>query len=1263
MDWMSIDSSRREPHLFAKPGLAVISAATEWAPSQRRFHRLNKVSRAIRTFGRTLDRNLYQIVFLCWVGVTVGVPAKAQIDMGRVLGRVTDKSGAVVPGAKVSLTNEGTNFTRTTNTAADGNYVFPDIKVGSYRVEVEATGFEKFVQAGVTVDVRQDVLINATLVPGKMTQTIEVTGAIQQLQTQSSSTGQTIGGTAVNDLPLNGRDWTTLALISTGVNISQPDNSLLRPLFSADGHDLWVNDYRVNGIDNNQGFSNPKPYMVLPPPDALSEFKVETQNYSADLGFGGGAVVDATVKSGTNAIHGDVWEYLRNSEMDSANFFENSPTPVKKGLYQQSQFGGTLGGPVYIPHLYDGRNKTFFFVDYQGTRANQATPEVDSVPTATMVSSGYTNLQDLINPLYQSGTSTDDLGRVFPLGAVFDPATTRAVTKGSVDPVTDLTATATGYVRDPFYQGSLVNMTAFNTAAAEANMNILPATRLDSNAIKLLQLYPTPTQSGIISNFTYDPSTTTSANQVDWRVDENISSVDQLFATGSWSHEFVFGPPEIPNFIGGSGDYYGEGNNTYGAQGYALSETHAFSSTMVNEIRLGYEQSPAQKEPSIANEFGIPAQFGIQGIIQTGGNGGLPEFAISGLTTLGVVGPIQQFNSSIWDLTENLTKVHGAHTFKVGFQGVHERDFLYAPNPGERGAFTFSGAYVSVPNFSGSSTGIAQLLLSPMNSTVGGYNDVGGADSVSASKIYETDADHYYFGIYAQDDWKITPKLTLNIGVRWDDDTPEIDRHQNESNFNPGPPNAGAEFVVSSTGCSQPFSSSFNTLTAKDGIAVVCAPASAFGSVQKLNFAPRIGLAYRLGDKFVVRAGWGLFYVQGEEGSIGQVNGFVSRNYPSSFSFSYPSPNPYTPVTYGNGSIATIENGLSAVSFVPSLVNASGLGLLGRQWNYGGPYYVDYNFMVQYQLSPNQTFSLGYVGNQAHKLLQNETLNDTNEILPPGATTQNYVPFPDFARGQNYETFNGYTNYNGMQMTFMRKFSAGLDFNANFTWSRCMSAYRNVLSDETLPAFRAPFLSGFGIAGDYGPCDADEPHVLHLSGHYALPFGNGMRFMGNAKGVVNQALGGWQTNWILTLQDGQPFNVGCASSTTANFGCAALLTGQNIYAGPHNVNDWLNAAAFASPPAATAIGQTNYAPLGGQVGQAFGPGEHRIDFSLFKEFPVTESKHVELRGEFFNLTNTPWFSTPSQLNYTNTATFGRITALRDLTADPRQVQLALKFFW
>jgi hypothetical protein len=1176
------------------------------------------------------------------------------------LGRVTDQSGAVVPGAQVTLRNQGTGLVLTTRTASDGDYVFPALKIGAYRVEIEASGFETFVEAGIALHVRQDALINATLVPGRMNQTIQVKGVSPILQTQNSSVGQIVGTNTVNDLPLNGRDWTSLAEISTGVSVGEPDNSLNRILFSAAGHDMWTNDYRVNGIVNMTGQANPRGYIALPPPDAMSEFKIETENYSADLGFGGGAVIDATMKSGTNQIHGDAWDYVRNSTFDAAQFFENS-TGEKKGLYEQNQFGFTLGGPVVIPHFYNGRDKTFFFVDYQGLRYSQASPFIETVPTSTMVGSGYTDLQDLITD--QSGTQTDDLGRTFPLGTVFDPATTRLVTAGQVDPITGLIAKTSGYVRDPFYEGTLVGTTNFTSAATESRLNMLPTDRLDPNAIKLLGLYPLPDQPGYINDYAYDPSATTSTNQTDYRVDENFSPRDQMFFYGTWEGELNVEPPYIPG-LGGAGDYYGEGPNSYGWQAYAISETHSFSPTMVNETRLGWARSEGDKTPTIAGDLGIPAEFGIQGIPQTPGNEGLPDLNIGGLTGLGVSATSQLFYSTVWDLTENLTNVHGTHTFKAGFQGDQIRYFIKSGGPSTRGDFCFTGAYTSVPNTSGANNGVAQLLLSPTATSVpGGFNDAGGANSVSASNFYQTDAISYYFGTYFMDDWRVTPKLTLNLGLRWDHDTPEIDRHGNEADFIPGSPGNGAEYVIGQHLCTS-VGPSFTALGKEEGIAVGCAPVSAFGSFQKANFAPRVGLAYRFTSKLVGRGGYGIFYDEGVGAGEGQDNMGPSTNYPNEYFFSFPSPSPGQPITYANGSIATLENGLSAVSFSPATVNAEGLTLAGRQWIYEAPYYEDYNLSVQYQVSPNQTFTLGYVGDQAHHMMQNITSNDPDEILPPGLNSQNYVPYPDFARGATYESTSGDTYYNSLQATFERRFSGGLDLNGNYTYSKCRSDYRNVLSDETLGSFRAPYLPGFGIQGDYGYCDADEPNLVHVSGMYQLPFGKGMHFLTNSSGLVNSLLGGWQANGILTLQDGQPFNIGCPVSTTADFGCWALLVpGQNVYAGPHNVNDWLNAAAFATPPVATAIGQSNYAPLGGSPSQAHGPGDRRLDFSLFKEFPITESKHFEFRAEFFNLTNTPWFANPSQTNFANPKLFGEITSVRDGANDPREIQFALKFFW
>jgi hypothetical protein len=1207
--------------------------------------------------GKQLTVTVGVLVFLLFIILSMAPALDAQIVTGTIEGMVKDQSGATIPGAKVDLINEGTGARLEMTTGPSGYYVFPRLKVGRYTIEAEAKGFARVVHSGLSLNIQQVVVVNVTLVPGKVTQTIVVKTATPILQTQDASVGQVVGARLINDLPLNGRDFTELALIVTGTSNTAPDSSLDRPFFTSSGHPMVQNDYRLNGIDNNnEEHINPEPYMVAPPPDALEEFNLQTNNYSAEFGHSAGAILNAVTKSGTNSIHGDLWEFLRNDTFDAAQFFQNAAGETK-APYHQNQLGGTLGGPVVIPHVYNGKDKTFFFVDAQITRIHEADVSVDSVPSTTEVASGFTNMQDLITD--QSGTRTDALGRTLPLGTVFNPATTRLVTAGQVDPVTGLTATTTGYVRDPFYEGSLVGVTNFTSAAQEAKLNILPADRLDPNAIKLLSLYPAAQSSGIISNYTYPASLINDTNSFDFRFDQNISTRDQLAVTGDWYERYGVQPGAYPGIAGDAATYPNSIQDRHGMT-YMVSETHSFSPTLMNEVRLGWGNSPFSYLSPYGNMKGIPAQYGIQGIPQTADNGGLPPISIGGLTGMGEGGYLPVIEtSSNWDLMDNVTKVHGAHTIEAGFQGSYIMGYsLDAPY--SRGAFCYSGAYTEVPNTSGGSTGLAQLLLAPVLSTVpDGIDDVGGPDSVRASSMGYQNPVRTYLGAYFQDDWKVARKLTLNLGLRWDRFGAYADRFGAQGNFVPGADGSEAQYLIPERSCHTPVSASFVTLTQQDGISVQCSDNPGLGTVQNGLFSPRLGLAYMVTPKLVVRAGYGLFYGDMGSSEEGQTE---LGNYPFVYQLSYSAPDPGHPVTFPDGSSATYETGLSQVDLSPSAVNAQYLSLTGVQWNHEAPYFSDYNFMVQYALTPQDSIQLGYVGNVSRHGTTNSAANLPSQILPPGLDVYDYVPYPDFAEGSSYYTYNGNSYYNSLQATFQRTFKDGLTFNANYTYSKCRGDVRN--SFNSIGGFRAADLPGFGIQGDYSLCMDDIPNLMHLSGLYQLPVGNGRRFLGNSHGVLNQVLGGWETNWILTEMDGLPFNIGCPISTTTGFGCFALLVpGHNIYAGSHDVNDWLNPAAFANPPVATSIGESNYAPLGGAPTQALGPGLHRLDFSIFKEFPISESKRFEFRTEIFNLTNTPWFANPSYTDFTDTATFGRITSLEDGLNDPREIQFALKFYW
>ncbi len=1198
---------------------------------------------------------------LAWL--LLGAPATfAQVDTGTILGTIQDPTGAVIPAAKVTLTNEGTGIALVTTSAADGTYIFTPIRIGIYSVTVEKEGFQTVVRPDVPLHVTEQVKVDVTLSPGQVTQQIEVTGAPPLLQTQTSSVGQTQGSQAINDLPLNGRNYTFLAQIGAGVTQTSPTGRGLEGTgsFIANGLPLVHNNYLLDGIDNNNDtvdFLNGAAFAVLPPPDALQEFKIQTSNFTAEFGRAGGAVVNATIKSGTNQLHGDIWEFIRNDKLDAANFFENSPAHVQKGEFRRNQFGGAIGGPVTIPHVYSGRDRTFFFFDFEGTRIRQAVPQLASVPTNNELHSGFTDFQDLITG--QSGTQSDLLGRTFPLGTILDPATTRTVTAGQADPVTGLVATSSGLARDPFSTGSLMGATDFTTPAAEALLNMLPASRLDQNAIKILQLYPAPTGAGIFNNFSADRGSKEDTNHFDARVDQNFSAKDQLFGRVSFTHDLKF----IPGPFTGAADGSAFNAGTFVDVNFngGLSETHSFSSTLINELRLGYSRIHTTQLQVDGNNLGIPAQFGIQGIPQAPTNGGLPRLDISGLSSLGAVAFLPGNRASdTTQLTENFTKVYGSHAFKGGLEVQYLRHPWLAP-AWSRGEFSFAGDYTEVPNEANGNTGAAQLLLSPTQTSVpNGLNGVGGAEAVFASNFAGPDDIRHYFASYFQDDWKVTPKLTLNLGLRWEYFSPIGEEYGAQANFIPNPPGS-AQYLITTRRKNEPLSPTFLSTLALDGISLGYSNKFGLVNAPKNNFAPRVGLAYQVTPKLVVHAAYGIFSAGFED--IGGAPD-LGENYPFLYDFSFFAPDPGHPITYPDGSFATLENGLAGVALRPTGVNGSGLALQGDQVNFKTPYAQEYNLTFQYQLSPNQTIQLGYLGNTSRHLYSSPGLNVPTVILPPGTNPQLYVPFPDFGRGATYVTNQANSYYNSIQLTFERRFISGLSILATYTYAKCRGDDENLLGIGNAKGYRAPYLPGFGIRGDYGYCGDDTTNVFHYSGTYQLPVGNGKRFAGSVPGALNQVIGGWSINWITTLESGLPFSIGCPIGTTADFGCYALLVpGQNIYSGPHNVNHFLNPKAFAQPLSATTVGQSDFSVLGGAPTQAHGPGYHRLDFSLFKNFQTTEKTHLEFRAEFFNLTNTPQFANPSFLDFTNTQTFGQITSLRDGANDPRQIQFALKFYW
>jgi hypothetical protein len=1280
--------------------------------------------------------------------------AFGQVDEGSISGTVQDTTGAVVPSAKVVLLNTDQGITRQITTNATGEYVFSPVRIGHYTITVTATGFAKTTQTNLTVQVAQALQVNVVLKPGTASETVQVTEAPPLLQTEEASTGQVIGRQQVNDLPLNGRNFTFLAQLGAGMQTPQADTrgNAASGAFSANGERPAQNNYLLDGIDNNSDnvdFLNGTNYVILPPPDAIQEFKVQTSDYSAQLGRAAGAVMNATVKSGTNQFHGDAWEFFRNDKLDAADWFEdNSPTP-HKGELRLNQFGATAGGPIF-------RNKIFFFGDYQGTRRVQGTSLNPQVPTAAERSSGFTNLQDILTQQLGANntavTRPDILNRSIQNGTILDPGTTRFVANGAVDPVSGLTnnSGSDGYVRDPFSSKCGPGTLSF-TQAACSDLNMLPAARIDPNAVKLMNLYPSP-NSGL-SVYQVSPALFEHANQFDTREDFNPNDANQIFGRFSYSDD----PQFIPGPFTGAADggAFQQGVQSAKSAQMVAAYTHIFSPNVVNQARAGFAHLHTTRFGPVATQMGIPAQYGIQGIPQFTENGGLPGIVITNLQTLGSNEylPSDEATATI-QVSDDFTRVYGKHGFKIGLEFQNAKFSTLQP-VASHGYFQYSGTYTDIPNKGATTGGLAQFLLTPIaapatiagNPNPNGYSYSGGSQSVTASNINKTYDAKKYLALYFEDDWKMTSKLTLNLGVRWDYFGPINETNGGQANFVPTALPAyglgNPTFIVPATGkdnrtlstnstCSGTGCYGMVDLLAADGITLDMTDKYGQGllQTQKTNFSPRLGFSYQVSRKLVGRGGFGMFYNSFENQGYGPN---IGENYPFVFNFGYgvnanPS-DPHSgivsqvaPVSYntafsgcstaGPGGTAVIETGFSCIQFDPKVVNAKGVGLQGLQFNFQTPAAYGVNLSFQYSVTPTLALTAAYVYSHDTNLQHGMGYHNVTQLLPAGITTgagcpygafsggitpgkQSCYPFPDFGGG-SYHANIGTSSYHGLQTTLQQQYANGLTFLLTYTWSKAMSNAGDLLNGTNADALRAVAIPGLGPKFDYSLSDFDLRQVVHFSGGYQLPFGKDKMFM-NHGGPANLILGGWSTNWILTLQGGQPLGFGCHTSTSSGPGCNDILVpGQNPQLGIKtkivgqvkypfwigNPNAFTQACLLGGTPTAptsiagsslNCVQVTGAAALGFKRDQIPGPGFHRLDFSVFKNFRLNERYMISFRSEFYNITNHPNFNQPnfggngvvavgSSGDYTNPA-FGAIGSTRGAPYSPRQVQFSGKMYF
>ncbi|RXS97618.1 TonB-dependent receptor [Silvibacterium dinghuense] len=1155
----------------------------------------------------------------------------AQLDQGALVGTVTDPQGAVVPHAAVQLRNLDTNFTVQAATDDSGVYVFQPIKVGHYAVTVTAQGFATETKTGLEVQVGGRLQANIHLKVGSTTESVSVNADDTPLmQTQDASTGQTMTQQQINAIPLNQRNYVFLAQLSSGVTNSNGSRGQGNGDFIANGQRATQNNFILDGVDNNANsidFLNGASYNVKPPPDALQEFSVVTSDSSAQFGHSAGAVVNASIKSGTNQFHGDVWEYIRNNDLGQASPTEwasgvTSPTTVQP--YHQNQFGFTFGGPFI-------RNKLFFFGDYEGNRIIEDSPSITSVPTALMRSDPGNFSEELTPNL--NGLSTPR------------------------------------YIYEPHSDGGATGTDYLGSACGNA-INVMCASEISPIAEKIfLAAYPAPNTGPAgqtYNNYAWSQATTDNTNQFDVRVDYNLSAKDQIFGRVSWSHEDRYvAAPLGPVFDGGGTDNDGYFKNY--DKNAVFSWNHVFSPNFVNQARFSYNWGLFSWYQQSYNNGSLDAEYGLGGLAPydaSKGNGGLAQIYTSEFNEIGPPNfqPSPE-GQNVYQIIDDATRVLGNHSLKFGVEFQNIRYSVYQPTFGT-GAYNYGGTMTAL---SGSATasgfGPADFFADTMSYTY-------------TSDPTPTNNGHWYRAAYLQDDWKVSQKLTVGLGLRYDFFSSPVERNDKQAEFYPtsatNAPGASGMYIFPKSQEGIALSSSYTSALAADNITLGYTGDRGLVTPQHMNFAPRIGISYSPSDRIVFRSGFGIYY-GGAENLGNYVN--LGANYPYDIEQEWY----ITSCTVASCPDDTIKLATGPAAGASALTAPT---LTGWDRKVKTSYTMNQNLSVQYGITHNTTATISYVGAESRHLADVVWPDGWTALEPPGVSGQATEPYPTFNGNIHQLIFGAIGNYNSLQAKLERRFSNGLSFLTSYTWAHSLDDAREPLPSNNDGGDR--MYPVFGVRIDYGNSPFDVREKFNLSGTYELPFGVGRKYL-NHRGWADTLAGGWDATALFRTQDGFPFTVSSNTSTVNGAGAYPYLISDPFKGGgtapasnptitcPAKVRtraNWYNPCAFADPPLASSVtqeitGAANILPyLGSPRSQISGPGWQRVDMTLTKNFTTFREQYLQFRADVYNLFNTPAWGTPSNTSTSNIG--GQITGtafLGNYSPDPRFLQLALKYYF
>ena len=1133
-------------------------------------------------------------------------------QQANIAGRVVDATEAIVPGATITATNIDTGIRNAATTNAEGLYEIPLLPPGRYTVTAELSGFRTETRTGLVLAVQQAVQLDFRLDVGGVSQTVQV--SVPLVDTRGSSLGHVIDNTRIRELPLNGRNPLELSRLTPGV-------TLLATAF-LDTRNFNLTSVSING---GQGGSNAvlvdggsvtlperNEYSVVPNADAVQEFRVQTNALAAEFGMTGGGTINLVTKSGANQFRGSVFEFLRNDAFDATGW-TNNRNDLPKSPLRYNQFGGTVGGPIWVPKrmgplAYDGHDRSFFFFSYEGIRYTSATTVLSHVPTELEREGDFS--ETFIR------TST---GAFIPI-QLYDPATTRTNSAGS------------GYVRTPFAS------------------SVIPNARLDPAAIQAIAYYPLPNRQPDDptgrNNFVSTPEIVSDSDQYTGRVDHQITSSNSVFVRYSQQDHVNTGNSAIYSVVNIADP--GLSLQTRHNKSGIVGDTHAFSSGMLNEVRLSFSRQYLLSAPAGYN-IGAPAQIGLPAIIPSTL---YPRFEIGNdvtgadMQSLGSsFGQLSQRGLTVGQLTDSLSMLRGRHSIKAGIDlRVHQRN--NTQSGAVSGQFNFARAMTGNPQDTSGSTGfgLATFLLGAVSG--GSLN----------SALARADAFNYY-GVFVQDDYRVRPRLTLNLGVRYDVITAPTDRFDRYSNFDP---------------------IAINPVTGTPGVlqyAGVDFGRQAYDTNYG-NIGPRAGFAYDVfgNGRTVVRGGYGILYYHS-----------ANFEYPDTQGYSVSTP---FQSTQGTDFPAFQLSAGPAVLLEPSGSSLGPLSFLGNNVTYferkrPTPSSQQWNLDVQHELPGSVLVDVAYAGSRGtHIVGFGYDLNQLDpQYLALGLELDDPVPNPFFgripqgplsgptiSRRQSLRPYPDYLNitvqnpplgatiYHSAQFKVERRFVGGFGFLSSYTFSRLFGDVgRNIIDFGTVggaPQGNVP--CGQDSKFDRRSCRSIEPqdvtHQFVLSALYDLPFGAGRRFLSSG-GALAGIVGGFRVNGILSLRSGVPLVVRGASTKNGAADRPNMVGDPELPSPDRTAERWFNTDAFAAAAPFT-FGDTPRA-----LSNARGPGFASVDLSVTRDIAFSDQFRIQLRAEAFNLFNR------TNLNLPNTnflsEEFGRITS-----ADvPRRVQFGGKLYW